>query len=414
MKYFKPLSDEAIEILSESLIIDIHCHPSLKTKLFNYKVYDKTHLFPYPIPNSPDDPFFQMQYDLTQMSKGGINAIWSSIYIIEKGFADKSEILQLIKSIAKFVGFTGIVEAFEEEGGDDAYNKALLQMMGMEKQVKKASEQSYRVKYVRSTDELLQAFNNNEISFLHSLEGAHMLGKNLTTKNFYLDRLNNFYELGVCSMTLGHFMPNDVCKPVNGIAPDTKRLLKLDYDYGQFESEPLSEIGKEVVRLMLEIGMIIDLNHVSPAGRKEIYQINSELGNRKRPLVFSHNGIRDFCKNELITPCEEEIKIIKDCNGVIGIIFMNYWLIGQEKKPDDGIENIVMTVQRIAEICGGIYDNIAIGTDMDGFTQPVDDLYTPSQMERLTQAMIDAGIGVDNVKKVLGGNVIRVLKEGWK
>ena len=165
---------------------------------------------------------------------------------------------------------------------------------------------------------------------------------------------------------------------------------------------------------MLDLGMIVDMNHVTPNGRKDIFEINNSRGSNKRPLVFSHNGLRRNCINEPLCVSDEEVLEIQKCNGVIGVIFMNYWLTGKEKMPDDGIENIIKTIKDIAKICGGSYDNIAIGTDMDGFTQPVDDLYIPSQMIRLTQAMLDEKISSDDIKKVLGGNAMRVLKEGWK
>jgi hypothetical protein len=92
---------------------------------------------------------------------------------------------------------------------------------------------------------------------------------------------------------------------------------------------------------------------------------------------------------------------------------MKYWLCGSESTPDFGIEHIFNTIKHIAKVCGGSYDNIAIGTDMDGFTQPIDDLYEPSQMVRLTQSMLDAGISEENIKKILGGNALRVMAEGW-
>jgi microsomal dipeptidase-like Zn-dependent dipeptidase len=186
--------------------------------------------------------------------------------------------------------------------------------------------------------------------------------------------------------------------------------MGFEYDYSGFLNKGLTEVGKSVVNRMLELGMIVDLNHVSPAGRKDIYKLNE---NRKRPLVFSHNGLRINCPHEAGTPDEDEVRIIQKYSGVIGVIFMNYWLNETEDRPDFGIANIVKTIKDIARICGGSYDNIAIGSDMDGFTNPVDDLYSAEHMPRLTQAMLDEGISENDIKKILGLNVLRVLKEGW-
>jgi membrane dipeptidase len=170
--------------------------------------------------------------------------------------------------------------------------------------------------------------------------------------------------------------------------------------------------------------MIVDLNHVSPPGRKDVYEINEARGNGNlKPLVFSHIGLRRNCPNEIKTPEDWEVRKIRDSNGVIGIIFMNYWIRGFEGEPDYGIDSIVKTVVDIAKICSETedesnlnslnFDHIAIGTDMDGFTQPIDDLYDSSQMIKLTQALLDRGLSSNNIQKILGINAMRVLREGW-
>lgn len=292
------------------------------------------------------------------------------------------------------------------------YTQALELIEKMEEQIGTAKSLGFKVSAAKNFSDFENSLTKGEMCFVHSLEGAHMLGRNMSLDE-YISHLDTFKSLGVCSMTLGHFMPNNVCFPANGISPKTRHELNFDYAYSQFVDNGLLETGKDVVNHMLDIGMIVDLNHVNVKGRSDVYEINKARGSKKRPLVFTHMGVRKFCKGELKTPDDFEIKEIQECGGVIGIIFMNYWLCGKEGKPDDGLDNIINVVKYIAGVCGGSYDNIAVGTDMDGFTQPVDDLYNPSQMVRLTQAMLDAGISDENIRKVLGGNAIRVMAEGW-
>ncbi|MCU0304938.1 MAG: membrane dipeptidase, partial [Thermoanaerobaculales bacterium] len=62
---------------------------------------------------------------------------------------------------------------------------------------------------------------------------------------------------------------------------------------------------------------------------------------------------------------------------------------------------------------GGI-DTVALGTDFDGFTDPPDDLDDPSKMPLLTQALLSAGLSEPEVEKVLGRNMERVLRAGWR
>jgi membrane dipeptidase len=416
MPVIKPPSDEAIRIQNETPVIDIHCHPTLKVKLFNYKIYNYKHNFAdlFSGDPSPDDTPFQMQYDLPKMRYGGVDGIWSSVYVVERGLIENSSILN--------VGFWAVEllnlqfkQAVEESTllSSSAFNKAIEVINIMEQQVRRAQEKNFKVKYAYSAYDFENTIKSGELCLLHSLEGCHMLGRDYDSLNKYMENLEYMFNRGVCSITLGHFMPNNICYPPQGISPHTRNSIGFDYDYSQFLSKGLTEVGKSVVTRMLELGIVVDLNHVTPAGRKDVYKINEDRGSKKRPLIFSHNGIRQNCTGEVITPDEDEIKIIQKCGGIIGVIFMNYWLVKTEDKPDFGINNIVKTIKDIAAICGGSYENIAIGSDMDGFTNPVDDLYSAEHMPRLTQAMLDAGIKEDDIKKVLGLNVIRVLKEGW-
>lgn len=416
------ISEEAKRIHGEADIIDIHCHPSLKIGLYDYKIYEDTHrlnnIIGGNVPNSNHDEMFQMQYDLNNMRKGEISAIWSSIYIIEKGLIENSN-LRILKSISDFFSIDNINNSVERCKYPPAtskcygpYTQALDMIDEVEKQVSRASSMGIKVSFAKSYSDVTNALSKGEMCFIHTMEGAHMLGRNLSMAE-YFTHLETLKQRGVCSITLGHFMPNNVCFPANGISPKTRKTMNFKYDYSQFVANGLLETGKQIVNHMLDIGIIVDLNHVNAKGRSDVYAINKTRGSNMRPLVFTHNGVRALCKHEMISPDDFEILEIQKCRGLIGIILMKYWLCGSESTPDYGIEHIIKTISHIAKVCGGSFDNIAIGTDMDGFTQPIDDLYEPSQMVRLTQAMLDAGISEENIKKILGGNALRVMAEGW-
>lgn len=107
------ISEEAKALHRDSLVMDIHCHPSLKVKLFEYRIYDEFHyLMGIQVKDSDSDEIGQMQYDLFKMFKGGVNSIWSSIYIVEKGLIDHSDKLSFGTWLAKILGlyFTNIIE----------------------------------------------------------------------------------------------------------------------------------------------------------------------------------------------------------------------------------------------------------------------------------------------------------------
>ena len=88
---------------------------------------------------------------------------------------------------------------------------------------------------------------------------------------------------------------------------------------------------------------------------------------------------------------------------------MNYWLMPKESKQ--GINFISRHIQYLVDVGGE--DVVSIGTDFDGFTTPPDDLDNASKMARLTQRLVVDGHSADRIKKILGGNALRVLSDGW-
>ncbi len=266
--------------------------------------------------------------------------------------------------------------------------------------------------------ELQAAIHRGEITFLHAVEGTHSLGRNHANTSDYLKNLKALQDKGVCQMTLAHFYPNDVTSQINGFPLTIKKFLQCQYTSNP--TEGLTAIGEEVIREMLDIGMIVDLTHSTLPARCKVHEINSSRGDNKRPLVFSHNGVREmFCDqstaDRFCNPDKEEIIKTNMCNGVIGLIADNYWVFGQEEKflqNNPVILKLFETIDFIHNVTG-TYDNIAIGTDYDGFTDPSDDIQDPSKLPALTQALL-SHMELSQVEKILGGNALRVLREGWR
>ena len=119
---------------------------------------------------------------------------------------------------------------------------------------------------------------------------------------------------------------------------------------------------------------------------------------------------------------DDEIDAICACDGTIGIIPENYWLIGcdaalgnrSKKNYKNGIEFIVETVDYInKKTRRRNYDNISVGTDFDGFADAPNDLYKPSQLPYLIKALLKNGVSDENIRKIMSGNALRLLRYGW-
>jgi membrane dipeptidase len=166
----------------------------------------------------------------------------------------------------------------------------------------------------------------------------------------------------------------------------------------------LTTFGEQVVEKMIELGMIIDIAHCTPPARKRIFEI---VGN-KIPIIASHVGAYEINPSPYNLK-DWEIKKIAETGGVSAVIFMNYWLMPHETKR--GLNFIAKTLDHFKNV-GGI-DHIGIGTDFDGFTDPPDDLKDSSYLYKLTQRLIAEDYSEENIKKIWGGNALRVIRDGW-
>jgi membrane dipeptidase len=117
-----------------------------------------------------------------------------------------------------------------------------------------------------------------------------------------------------------------------------------------------------------------------------------------------HHGLAPFKMN----PKDDEVCRIADTGGVIGVIFMNYFLNGKIKGK--GIDAIVMTVEKLID-AGGV-DCIGWGSDFDGLTNPPNDLREPSDLPYLAAAMLKQ-FDTEISAKFFGGNARRLLEDGW-
>jgi microsomal dipeptidase-like Zn-dependent dipeptidase len=391
-----------------ALFIDTHCHPTLKHYLFGYTVFREGF-------GRKDNDYANISVTEPGMVEGNVNVVMAAHHLPEKNIKHDWRLVQF--SLPLFGPF--IKQYFEKVEKDNPYQQTLDMIDDFESLFGGQTD----TVIAHNLKELQEALTDNKKVFIHTVEGGHHLGRGETAE-IYLQRLDELKRKGVAMITLSHFYPNDITTPVEGIPPNTKKLLGMVYTPGA--GIPMTELSKAIVNKMLDIGIIIDLTHTNPETRLEIYELNKNRGTAKRPLVFSHVGVRALFDDSahptfaLMAPSDEEILEIKNCGGVIGIIFMNYWLTGRDERflsgKDFGFDYIINTIQHIAEITGSL-ENIAIGTDFDGMTDPPDDYYQTSMLnlfrDKLFQEKNTIGAQDDDIDKITGGNIFRVLKEVW-
>ena len=333
-------------------------------------------------------------------------------YLPEGQIRDDWKMVDAIKPVKKYM------EKYSDKiEREDAFAQTLAMMDDFEKEFEKTEEAAV----AHNMAELEAYLGQQKKVFIHSIEGAHHLGRGLSVTQ-YREHIAQLEAKGVAMLTLLHFFPNDVTTSTEGLPPGQKKLVGMQY---VSQPAPLTEVGRGIVEALLQSRIIVDLTHTNHEARQEIFALNEKLG--PKPVVFSHAGVRALFTDKehphfsLINPDDDELLQIRRCNGLVGIVFMNYFLVGKEEHPgskndNKGLQYVLSTIKHIATVTGS-FDHIAIGTDFDGMMDPPDDLYAYEQFgtfsEQLYQHKDYLGATDEDIEKIKGGNILRVLREVW-
>lgn len=367
-------------------VIDLHVHPSFKMFLFKKKLHKN-----YPAGGAWNP--LTLRSSLPKMQKGGVRAAVCSHNAPEKKMIDDCALMKAILTAGGvFIGRWQMIVQ------DTAYEVTRKMIKDLEKGVAKARDKGWPVTIARSLTEFNNALAADKIVFLHAVEGAHALDRDL-------DNLQKLFDKGVCMLTPAHIYENKATHCVGGIPSDKKFP-------GCFQNEGVQQgglkpFGKDLVDQMVSIGMIIDMTHATPQARAEIFQRN----NNQRPLVMSHVGVHAMNPHPM-NPTDAEIKKIADCGGVVGIIFYDYWLTTSPQKNGlDLIAGAAKHIKNIVNIAG--VEHVAIGSDFDGFTDPPDDINDPAMFPDLRTALKNSGFTDADIEKIFEKNALRVIQNGW-
>ena len=213
-----------------------------------------------------------------------------------------------------------------------------------------------------------RARDGRPIGALLGIEGAHALEGDLAN-------LDVVFARGFRMIGLAHFFDNEFSGSAHGA-----------------EKGGLTDLGRALVRRMQEIGVLVDLAHVSPRAIDEVLAIST------RPTVVSHGGVKATCPSER-TLSDEHVRAIAAGGGVIGIGYWETAVCGREPRQ------VVAAMKHVVSLVGD--DHVGLGSDYDGATTVG---FDTSQLAALTQQMLDDGLSEESIRKILGGNVVRVLR----
>jgi len=193
-----------------------------------------------------------------------------------------------------------------------------------------------------------------------------------------VDRIAHAHERGVRSLQLVHYRVNEL---------------------GDIQTEPprhhgLTPFGREAVREMNRLGIVVDVAHAT------FDVVKGAVESTSRPLILSHSNIQDGSGwARFITA--EHARLVAETGGVIGAMPIIL------RRRGDDIDGYVNYISRLVDVVG--IDHVGIGTDMDGIGPGA--IFTSyARWPSLAAALLDRGYRADDVAKILGGNFQRVLQ----
>lgn len=230
-------------------------------------------------------------------------------------------------------------------------------------------------------DSLLEARDLAGFCF-HNCRKGPLVGAMLSIEGLQdiegdLANLDRLYAAGFRMAGFAHFFDNDVAGSMHGTAKGG-----------------LTPLGRQVLARMERLGMVVDIAHASHAAVAEILRL------AQRPVVSSHGGVQATCKvNRNLT--DDEIRGVARTGGVVGIGYWDAAICSTEPKA------VAAAIAHVRDLVG--IDHVGLGSDFDGAVMTG---FDTGQLVVLTQALIDRGFTDGEIAKVMGGNVLRVLRAG--
>jgi membrane dipeptidase len=298
--------------------------------------------------------------------------------------------LVVATQIARFVapdnplpGWHSPHQAWAHTQGQLAWYRA-MEKQGELKQISDWQELDAHMAYWNAGEDKSQ----KAIGYILSLEGADSIVS--------LDYLDTAYENGLRALGPAHYGPGR-------------------YAYGTDSSAPLSPQGKDLLRKMDELGIILDATHLCDLAFWDA------LDHFQGPVWASHNNCRALVDHNRQFS-DEMIKVLIARGAVIGGVFDAWmlspgWIRGQSTPKERNV-TLATLIDHLDHICqlAGNANHIGIGSDLDGAfgkEQCPSDLETIADLQKIPGLLLARGYSEEDVQKVMHGNWLRFLKKAW-
>ena len=337
----------------------------------------------------------EWRVDLEGLSAGGVRLVFSVLYVPEAEL--------------------GIEEWLSGRPEEESFAALLEHMREVEDDLERQRSAGGPANLVvRRAAELGRAFEDDTIRFVHCVEGGFHLGADRAEID---GRVRRLAEAGVGYITLAHLFWRDVATN----APALPNLSDGQYDFlfAQPDEVGLSPLGEAAVRAMYRYGVLIDISHMRRRAIDETFALLAELDDREGrapaeyPVLATHAGYR-FGEHSYMLSAET-IRAVAARDGVVGLIMAHHLLNDSLTESRDGLDptmrSLRLHVGKIRELTGS-FENIGLGTDLDGFIKPtVGGVETARDLRALAERLREGYPA--HAEAILHGNALRALRAAY-
>lgn len=310
--------------------------------------------------------------------------------------------------------FWSVYIPIRQRGGTAGDTRAVLEQIDVVHRMAARYHDDFEMAY--NADDVQRIHAAGKIACMIGIEGGHAIENSLGV-------LRRLYDAGARYMTLTHSLG----------------LLWADSATDDARLGGLSEFGKEVVREMNRIGMLVDLSHVSPETMRDALDV------AEAPVIFSHSSAFTICNHPRNVP-DDVLRRVRDNGGVVMVTFLQSYVseelrlwIGAQRaqrdqlskdypdpadraeideaiqawreahpRPVATLEQVADHIDHMREVAG--IDHIGLGADYDGMPPGPQGLEDVSKYPYLFVELLRRGYTDQDVKKIAGLNVLRAMR----
>ncbi|HEV3078584.1 MAG TPA: dipeptidase [Gemmataceae bacterium] len=367
------LTDEALRIHGEAIVIDGHND-------LPWQFREKEDLsFTYIDINRPQK---DLHTDIPRLRKGGLGAQFWSAFVPSSTIKDGSAVRKTLEQI-------------------DVIHRLV-----------RTYPDTFAMAY--TADDIVRIHKEGKIASLIGVEGGHSIDNSLGV-------LRMLYALGVRYMTLTH----------------SENVAWADSATDKPKNHGLSPFGEQVVLEMNRLGMLVDISHVSAETMKHALRVT------RAPVIASHSSAYALAQHPRNVP-DDVLELVKKNGGVIMVNFYSGFIVPESARatremfqvardlqakfpreqdfrtalrqwtkehpiPRGSVHDVVDHIEHIIQVAG--VDHVGLGSDFDGISTVPRQLEDVSCYPYITQELLNRGHSKEEIIKVLGGNLLRVLRE---